>query len=309
MPDLRLCSPQRSVSLTKPVIHVICGGHSREAAVSLQSGTGVLTALRQAGYRAFLKDPRTATPSELVACDKAFIALHGPGGEDGVIQGFFETHNLPYTGSGVVACSITSDKCLTKSILATHKLPHPPCFEPAVFSELTGTVVIKPRTEGSSLGVHIIDATGTSVQDTYAQVLATYGSAFVEAYIPGQELTVGIITINQDLVVLPILSIRPRHSDFYNYETKYTPGASEITVPAALPESVSRACQSVALAAFRATQCRGFARIDIRLSADNTPYIIEINTIPGLTPTSHLPAQAAAYGLSYSDLIQAMLAS
>ncbi|MDG2264770.1 MAG: D-alanine--D-alanine ligase [Candidatus Marinamargulisbacteria bacterium] len=284
-------------------IGVICGGTANEAPISRQSGQGVLDALHRLGYSASPIDP--INPRALLACDTAFIALHGPGGEDGTIQGFFETIGTPYTGSPTRASSISMNKRITNTVLRHAQLP---CPDTLSIHDCVGPVVIKPESEGSSLGVHIVhDA--ADIAPTYAAVLAEFGSAMIESYIPGTEVTVSLLHHNGAFIPLPILELRPVHHPFYNYEAKYTAGATDFILPAPIPPSVADQCHTIAQAAFNCLGCRGFARVDMRITPDNVPYILEINSIPGLTPLSDLPAQAKHAGIHYDQLIDIMLQS
>jgi D-alanine-D-alanine ligase len=285
-------------------IGVICGGTSNEAEVSKRSGSGVLAALHRLGHSASLIDP--VTPHALFDCDTAFIALHGPGGEDGTIQGFFETIGTPYTGSRTRACAITMNKRVTNHLLRQAQLPCPDTL--TIDSVPPGPVVIKPESEGSSLGVSIVDQ-AANIPKIYHRVLAEFGSVMIEPYIPGTEITVSLLEKNSNFIPLPILELQPVQHQFYNYEAKYTAGATQFILPTNLPDQVTHQCQAIAQTAFTSLGCRGFARVDMRVTPNNTPYILEVNSIPGLTELSDLPAQAKHAGIDYDELIHIMLQS
>jgi len=285
-------------------IGVICGGTSHEADISKRSGQGVFDALHRLGYSASIIDP--VNHHTLLDCDTAFIALHGPGGEDGTIQGFFETIGTPYTGSRTRACAVTMNKRVTNTLLRQTNLPCPTALR--IEDTPSGPVVIKPESEGSSFGVYIVDQ-ATDIPDIYHRVLAEFGSAMIEPYIPGTEITVSLLEKNGHFIPLPILELQPVQHRFYNYEAKYTAGATQFILPANLPERVTHQCQAIAQTAFTTLGCRGFARVDMRVTPDNTPYILEVNSIPGLTELSDLPAQAKHAGIDYDELIHIMLQS
>lgn len=285
-------------------IGVICGGRSPEREISLRSGAGAAAALQRLGYRATMLDPCDGPIAD--QCDVAFITLHGRGGEDGAIQGYCETQELPYTGSGILASAIGMSKSMTKHMLSLASLPVPRTHSLDHVERINEPVVVKPVLEGSSLGVTIVHDL-QALPDIYAQTQDLYGDCLIESYIEGIEVSVGVLDIDGTITALPVLELRPKRA-FYDYEAKYTPGLTEFIIPADLSESITAQCHQLAINAFHVIGCRGYARIDMMVGSSG-PVILEINTNPGLTETSDLPAQALAAGIGYDALIDHMLAS
>lgn len=307
-------------SLRNRRIGVLCGGHSSEREISLRSGRGVLAALRRQGFEAVEVDPGLDLPAQLRAAgvEIAYIALHGAAGEDGTIQAVLEYAGIPYTGSGVLACALTMHKVQTKRVLVAEGLPTPAWkvvsrgedLELAVETacrELGLPVVLKPISEGSSFGVSIPKTADELARDLRA-LLDTYGEALVEQFIAGTELTVGVIGIEDRLRALPVLELVP-HREFYDYEAKYTKGLTDLIVPARLSAEATAEAQRLALAAHQVLGCRGVSRVDMHLDRAGRLWITEINSSPGMTETSDLPAAAEALGLSYDDLVLEILRS
>lgn len=293
-------------------IGVICGGMSRERPVSLVSGERVYRALIKLGYQAVKVDPLLENVLTS-GIDVAFVALHGEFGEDGAIQGLLELNKIPYTGSGVSASAIGIHKIHTKQLLQKAGLPTAPyqmLVNDIEVPELPFEypVVVKPVAEGSSFGVAICD----SAQELQRYVKSNqqlFNYLFVEKYIDGQEVTVGILQENQNHVfALPVLELRAKKR-FYDYEAKYTKGMTAFILPANLSKAVTEQCQQIALDMFHLLGCKGMARVDMMVSPSSGPCILEINTIPGLTELSDLPAQADAAGISYEKLIELILNS
>ena len=302
-------------------IAVMLGGTSVEREVSLRSGANVLAALERHGLSASDIDPQRAgwvRELESLRCGVVFLALHGRDGEDGRMQGFLETIRLRYTGSGVLASAVAMHKVRTKQILVNAGLPTPGHvlipphgdLSPAVNTIPSGIclpVVVKPTSEGSSVGVSIVH----SVHDLLPVLQRTrtqFPSLFVEQFIKGVEVTVGIVGVGRDARALPVLELVP-HNEFYDYEAKYTEGMTTFHVPARLSDDITRHVQDVGLRAHHAIGCHGFSRVDMMVTADGQAYITELNTLPGLTNLSDLPAQAIAAGISYDELIIEILSS
>ncbi|GIX07766.1 MAG: D-alanine--D-alanine ligase [Candidatus Poribacteria bacterium] len=300
---------------------VLMGGLSGEREISLRSGRRVLEALRRQEVPAYPLDPAEAGWAEQLIRlrpDAVFLALHGRYGEDGTMQGFLETLGLRYTGSGVLASALAMDKVKTKAILRAEGLPTPDwrtvspeedlrLQAPALAEAIGFPMVIKPVAEGSSLGVSIVrhpDDLFPTLRKTFYE----YRHLFVERYISGMEVTVGLLGCGDALRALPVLELVPK-KEFYDYEAKYTPGMTRFYLPARLTPELTAHVQAVALAAHRALGCHGFSRVDMMISKDGSPYITEINTLPGLTDLSDLPAQAHAAGISYDELILEILES
>ncbi len=301
-------------------IGVLCGGSSSEREVSFRSGRGVIAALQRQGFDAVEVDPGLDLPGQLrkAGVEVAYIALHGGPGEDGTIQAVLEYAGIPYTGSGVLGCALTMHKVQTKRILTAEGLPTPGYavlgpehdLELAVETlcqELGLPVVLKPLSEGSSFGVSI-PKTKEDLHTDLAALVGQYGEALVEEFIAGAELTVGVIGVGERLQALPVLELVPHH-EFYDYEAKYTKGLTDLIVPARISEEAAAEAQRLAVATHVATDCRGVSRVDMHLDPDQRLWITEINSSPGLTETSDLPAAAEAAGMSYDDLVMEILRS
>ncbi len=293
---------------------VLCGGPSREREISLRSGRAIHEALLSLGLPSRLvilsQDPNRI-PEELAAAKLgcAFVALHGWFGEDGTLQGILEEMNVPYTGSGPEACRYGMDKAASRRRWLAAGLPIPrwqPADSDSVAvraARMPFPVVLKPVCEGSSLGISIVDAP-EQLPAAAEQAGAFSRDWILEEYLAGPELTVGILQARP----LPVIQIVPRRR-FYDYTAKYTPGMTEYLVPAPLEESVSRGVRETALAAHEALGCHSFSRVDLILTADRGPVLLELNPIPGMTQTSLLPKAAAAAGLSFAELCRRMLES
>ncbi|HID56837.1 TPA: D-alanine--D-alanine ligase [Candidatus Poribacteria bacterium] len=302
-------------------IAVLMGGTSGERAVSIRSGRNVLRALLSLGLDAVEVDPadpefvRTLTDGRV---DLAFIALHGRGGEDGSIQGLLESLNIPYTGSGVLASALAMNKVASKRIFLSVGVPTPQFMVIDPSSDLEGQcrlameriglpIVVKPTSEGSSLGVSIVREREL-LFEIVKKTLAQFGDIFLEKYIPGREVTVGILGTGKRAYPLPVLELVPK-KEFYDYEAKYTPGMTRFVLPAPFPIGIYERIQEVALMAHRSLGCRGVSRVDMRVDLKGNPFVTDVNTIPGLTDLSDLPAQAECAGIPYDELILRILES
>ena len=288
------------------------GGTSAEREVSLRSGQAVHRSLIRRGYQAVMIDAAEDVPRALRGKKVAlvFLALHGRGGEDGAMQGMLEVLGIPYTGSGVRASAVAMHKDMTKTILSAHGILVPPGSvvyageSPA--SPPAGTrlpLVVKPVSEGSTIGVSILRRL-SEWRPALRQAHAYDREALVETYIPGRELTVSVL----DGAALPAVEIRPK-SGFYDYAAKYTRGESRYLCPAPLPPAIHRHLGSLAVEAYRILGCEGAVRVDFRLTPRGKPYVLEVNTIPGMTETSLLPMAAAQAGLDYDQLTERILSS
>jgi D-alanine-D-alanine ligase len=286
-------------------VAVLLGGMSAEREVSLTSGRKVIAALEQAGFDVTPIEV-TADLGALVAAltpppDVVFNALHGRFGEDGTIQGVLDYLGIPYTHSGVRASALAMDKAAAKAVFAHAGLPVAPhriieIEELADHDPLPTPYVVKPVNEGSSVGVYII----RNGDNRNAEIVREwkFGPAMAEQYIPGRELTVGVLE-DRALAVTEIQT----DLDFYTYEGKYTPGGSRHVLPAQLPPEIANRAMDIALAAHRALGCRGASRADLRYDdATGRLVLLEVNTQPGLTPLSLLPEQAAYVGLDFPAL-------
>jgi len=293
-------------------VAVLMGGLSAERDVSLKTGAAIASALKRKGYRVAPIDVGREVARDLrrrrIGC--AFIALHGRGGEDGTMQGLLETMGIPYTGSGVLSSALAMDKKHTKWAFTRNRLPHAPykvLARGAVPEKgwpcagLAPPLVVKPTTEGSTIGISIVKkktALGSALKEAFL-----YGDeALVEQYIPGRELTVAILG-DRPLPVIEIVAA----GGFYDYRAKYRSGTTEYLVPAPLESATARRLQKIALAAHRCLSCRGATRVDFRLRRDGRPFLLEVNTIPGMTETSLLPKAAAAEGIDFEELVEWIL--
>lgn len=288
------------------------GGTSAEREISIQTGSGVMRALHELGYDAqsldydlrFLDAIRALEP------DVVFNALHGPGGEDGQIQGILDYLAIPYTGSGVEPCALAMDKHLTKKLCAAEGLPTAAwdLFDlsggtlPLLPGSLDLPLVIKPRFEGSSAGVNIVH---THEQWTQAMIDSAqkYSEILAEEFIPGREFTCGVLGEE----ALPVVEIVPNRDEFYTYEAKYAAGGSTHIVPARIDDDLAARLQMLALSVHRLVGLRDYSRTDFIVSKEGRPYILEINTLPGLTPTSILPDACGAVGISYEALVDRLV--
>ena len=304
--------------LKTKTIGVLMGGLSGEREVSFRSGENCLRALLSRGYRAVRIDAvrDIAQRIDEVEVEVAFLALHGRYGEDGTIQGLLEMMGIPYTGSGVLASALGMNKIAAKKVVRGSGLPTPDyreigMEEPAaavaagIEADLGLPVMLKPVEEGSSLGVFKCkDASGLTASIERGRT--EFGAMFAERFVPGREITVGVLERNGRPEALPILELVPKN-EFYDYEAKYTEGMTEFVLPARLDPAVYAEAEWVAVGAFAAVGCRGYARVDIMVDQEGVPWFVEVNTLPGMTNTSDLPAQARAAGISYEDLVETIL--
>src|SRR5262245_61725682 len=288
-------------------VGVLFGGLSAEREISHLSGAAICKTLQERGY--------TVTPIEVDAhgtwmsqvreTDVVFIALHGKFGEDGAVQGVLELLGVPYTGSGVLASALAMNKPMAKRVWHAHGLPTPPwqMIEKNASWELTLSypVVTKPSTEGSSVGVSIVRSQ-EMFHSALAEAFRYDPQVLIEAYIPGKEVTVGILG-EKALGAMEVIA----KGEFHSYAVKYTAGLEEFILPAPLPPSVYERVLSVALAAHEALGCRGYSRVDTRVNEQGEVFLLEVNSLPGLTSLSYLPRIAAHAGLDYGDLVEAIL--
>ena len=298
-------------------IGVLMGGRSAEREVSLRSGDNVYEALKRRGYHAaqLILDDADQIVEQLTSVDAVFNCLHGGIGEDGTIQLLLELLNRPYTGSGPLACALAMDKLAAKRQFHRAGLPTPSHVEHrgedweewarVVIEELGFPCVVKPVREGSSVGVHIVQ----NIEELIEAAQATqreHGDLFAEEFIPGQEITAGILRIDGEDRVLSLIELRAK-CEFYDYRAKYTPGMTEFVIPAQLDEETTKRVQELSLKAHQALDCFGFSRVDLRVTPEGEPFVLEVNTIPGMTETSDLPKAAAAAGIPSDDLVEQML--
>lgn len=279
-------------------VAVLKGGISSEREVSLRSGAAIAQGLRDDGYDVVEIDivsKAFTIPSDIEA---VFVALHGTFGEDGGIQQILTDRNIPYTGSGAESCRVAFDKVLTRNRLEEHGIPVPAgeVLTDAAVRTLPIPLVVKPPREGSSVGCHLVFKEDQWA-DAFEDAVRYSGEALVEEYIPGRELTVGIVADQ----VLPVVEIKTA-SEWYDFDAKYVTGETQYVVPAELESGIASELQSIALKTFHALVAKGFGRVDFRLSPEGKPYVLELNSIPGFTATSLLPKAAQAAGIEFPEL-------
>ena len=303
----------------KARVAVLAGGGSPEHGVSLISGQGVYEALCALGYDARLVTVESLDDlvPALRGIDAVFSVLHGGAGEDGTVQRLLEVMEIPYVGSDAQASARAMDKEVAKEQFRLLNIPTPVGVafregNPAVFLEAARKaasypLVVKPISTGSTLGISIA-RNDEDLSSAVRSCIRDYGDVLVESFVEGRELTVGILDDEQGVDILPIIEIRCPDG-FFDFEAKYTDGVSEFLVPAPLAPDVAERVRRVCLEAHRALGCRGYSRVDVRLAEDGTPYILEVNTLPGMTPMSDLPRAAAAAGIPYTQLVERMLSS
>lgn len=296
----------------KAKVAVVMGGSSSEREISIATGSGVVQALQKLGYAAQSLDYDAAFVDGVrsLAPDVVFVALHGPGGEDGQVQAILEYLGLAYTGSAVEAAAVAMDKHLTKKLLAAEGLPTAAwdLFDlsggtlPLLPGALDLPLVIKPRYEGSSSGVSVVK---THEQWTNAMIAAarSFPQIVAEEFLPGREFTCGVLGEE----ALPVVEIVPNKGEFYDYESKYAAGGSTHVVPADIDGDLAARMQMLALSTHRLIGLRDYSRTDFIVSAEGRPQILEVNTLPGLTPTSLFPDACKAIGISYEALVERLI--
>jgi len=298
-------------------VGVLFGGRSAEREISLISGNGVLTALKSRGIDAHPFDPGTHSLSELAAqnFDRVFIALHGRYGEDGSLQGALELLGIPYTGSGVMASSVGMDKITTKKIWLMEGLPTPKYLSIDAASDLSSVVadlglpmIVKPPLEGSSIGITKVTK-ADELQGAIDLVASMDEAVLAEEFVTGREFTVAVLGQGASARALPIVEIVAPEGK-YDYQNKYFTDDTQYHCPAPLPESLTQEIQRHAVNAFRALGCEGWARIDVLVrESDMRPFLLEVNTSPGMTTHSLVPMAARAVGIAYEDLCIEILRS
>ncbi len=299
-------------------IVILAGGESSEREVSLRSAKNVQKALRNLGIEAEIIDFISENVKKISQDppDLAVIMMHGKPGEDGTVQGFLETLKVPYTGSRVLASALGIDKYVFKLVCRGLGIKVPDFVmirkggnqkEALNFAESVGyPVIIKPRSEGSSVGIKIC-RDPEDLELSLRENLENFGDTIVEKYVKGKEITVGILGTGDSAFALPVLELRVKNREFYDFVAKYTKGETEFVIPAQIPEELYKRAQEIALRLHRELDCRGFSRVDFIVAED--VYTLEINTIPGMTDLSDLPAEARHMGLSYEDVVYFVLRS
>jgi D-alanine-D-alanine ligase len=303
---------ENTVSFGK--VAVLMGGMSAEREVSLMSGSGVLKALRSRGVDAHAFDPAERDLSELKknGFERCFIALHGRFGEDGTVQGALELLGIPYTGSGVMASSMAIDKVMTKRVMISEGLPTPQyrllrrgmygAADIAALPDALGLpLIVKPAREGSSIGLtKVTERSGMA--EAVAQAEKLDADVLCEQFISGDEVTCPVLGTGADARALPVIRIVAPDGN-YDYQNKYFTDSTQYLVPCGLPEGEEAAIQQLVLDTFRILNCRGWGRADVMIDkVTRKPYLLEINTSPGMTGHSLVPMSARAAGISYEDL-------
>ncbi|GAB6096079.1 D-alanine--D-alanine ligase [Desulfatiferula olefinivorans] len=304
--------------MTQKTLALISGGFSSEREVSINGGNQVFEALDKSKYLIRRYDPKfdlARLAAEAPEIDVALIILHGPFGEDGTIQGMLDLLGIPYQGSGVLGSALAIDKLASKKIFEQSGLPVPPYMTahkgrpfdtPGCVETLGLPLFVKPSTGGSSIGMSRV-GTPFDLQPALAKAFEYDDTVLVERFIQGTELTCSVIG-NDDLVALPPIEIIPAHpsSTFFDYEAKYTPGGAQEICPARISPELTAAMQDLAKQAHRALGLRGYSRTDMILS-EGAFYLLETNTIPGMTQTSLLPLSAKTAGMSFSALLDRLI--
>jgi D-alanine-D-alanine ligase len=297
-------------------VAVLKGGRSLERQVSLRSGARVEDALERLGHEVVALDVSQDLIERLrgAAPDVAFIAMHGRDGEDGTVQELLEILDIPYTGSGVLACVRATDKVLAKHLMIEAGIPTPEFFAfsktafrelgaadalPAIEERLDFPIVVKPSSQGSALGIKF----ASSAADVPAALVAAFSydsRVLLERLVDGRDLAVSIL----DGEPLPVVEAVPTGDGFYDFEARYEIGRTEFVCPAALPDGVTEQAHELALRTYRLLGCSAFGRVDLMLGADGELTVLEANPIPGLTETSLLPQAAEAAGISFDELVE-----
>lgn len=287
-------------------VTVLLGGRGAEREVSLRSGAAVARALRGLGHAVSEVDPAGESWELPTKTEVVFLALHGEYGEDGQVQSRLETLGVPYTGTNAVGSALAFDKVRSKELFQQHQITSPRgVLIDSPTSAPPGTIpapwILKPAAQGSSVGLNRVEGeAGWNV--ALADSLRYGGAVLCEECIQGRELTVGVL----NGAALPVVEVRPKAGG-YNYENKYTPGATDYFCPADLPDEVAKRVQALGLRAFEAVGARDFGRVDVMLNAEFKPYVLEVNTLPGMTETSLLPKAAEVAGINFNALCQCML--
>lgn len=292
-------------------VALLSGGVSGEREISLASGKGAGAALESAGFDVTYLDPSVKDDIKRLIdepFDVAFLCLHGKKGEDGTLQGLLEILDIPYTGPGVWASATAMNKAQSKVFYEKAGIPIAPSVTlrkgesfsvKEIASLMNGRCVVKPATEGSALGIYIVEGE-KDIADAIKNVFAIDSLVLIEKYIEGTELTVAVLG-NKEPFALPIIEIVPQ-GEFYDFDSKYAPGGSQHICPARLDDRATELVQSCAVKAHEVLECEGMSRSDFILDADGNPWILETNTIPGMTSTSLLPDAARAAGMDFPAL-------
>jgi D-alanine-D-alanine ligase len=288
-------------------IGVLCGGISSEREISLQSGKAVFDALKKLGLKAVLIDVNKNVAEKLKKekIDVAYITLHGKYGEDGTIQGMLEIMGIPYTGCGVFSSSACMDKIVSKKIFEYAKIPTPKWFIVEKFKpvpeKINYPVVVKPASQGSAIGISIVK-NKKEFEKAIKSAFSYDEQILVEKYIKGIEITAGVLNGQN----LPIVEIVPK-GKFYDFKSKYTVGQSAHIIPARLSKRVILKAEKIARTVYKEFKCKGMCRVDMIVDKKENIYVLEVNTLPGMTKTSLFPDAAKAAGISFKNLVLEIL--
>lgn len=306
----------------KPKIAVLMGGRSLERPVSLKSGKRVARALKDRGYPVLGLDVDESMVPTLKSerPDLVYIALHGKYGEDGTIQELLEILDMPYTGPGPLSSMIGFDKALSKELFLANDIPTPRycCLSSSTLNEMGASallaeaweklgapVVVKPAAQGSALGVEVVN----DFPDLAGAIIEAMGyddRVLLERFVKGTELAASVLGDGDEIRVLPLVEIVPA-SGFFDFDARYTPGRTDYFVPARLDAPVVKEVEDIALKAHRLLKCRHVSRVDMIVSKDGVPHVLELNISPGMTETSLLPLSAEAAGISFEDLVEKLV--
>lgn len=301
------------------IVAVVMGGPSAEREISLVTGGAIASALREKGYQVVELDLDPKRFGQQLAESGAkvvFNAVHGLYGEDGRLQTLLEIREMPYTGSGMLASAVCMDKAATKRYFRDAGIPTPKCLiikrsdiniENKILKNFDLPIVIKPSSQGSSLGVEIVK-NKADLKEAIDGAFKYSDTILAEEFIVGKELTVGILERAGKPMALPVIHIAP-HSGVYDFHSKYTKGETDYIVPADFDAQTTLKVQEIAVAAYKILGCSGIARADMMLDEQGNAYVLELNTIPGMTATSLVPKAAAAIGMSFADLCEEILLS
>ena len=299
---------------------VIMGGTSEEREISLRSGSAVYDALKSSGHNVeqLILNHDNLNRIEIIKPDVVFIALHGKFGEDGTIQGYLELMGVPYTGSGVATSAICMDKVISKKLFAYEQIPTPDFIvlqkleyvnnreqiEDKLLQMMGLPVVVKPSTQGSSIGTVMV-RNQMDLIPALEQAFAYDREILIEKFIEGTEVTVAVLG-NSSPRVLPVIEITSEN-EFYDYQSKYTQGMCHHIIPARIDDNLTRQIEEICLRTYQIMGCRGVARIDIMIDKTGNPYVLEVNTIPGMTEMSLVPDAAKAAGISFEQLVDELI--
>jgi D-alanine-D-alanine ligase len=304
-------------------VAVLKGGRSLERQVSLRSGARVEDALERLGHDVVAIDAGLDLITRLRGAepDVAFVAMHGRDGEDGTVQELLEILDVPYTGSGILACVRAADKVLTKHLLGEAGIPTPEFFAfnetafrelgaaealPAIEERLEFPIVVKPASQGSALGIKFA-RTAADVPGALVAAFSYDSKVLLERHVEGRDLAVSVLEGPDGAEALPVVEAVPREEDFYDFESRYEIGRTSFVCPAELPEAIGPRARELALAVYRLLGCSGFARIDLMLDGNEELFVLEANAVPGLTETSLLPQAAEAAGVGFDELVNRLV--